>query len=286
MDTTNLVKLLLMIRFLHSYRHCVLGTFSASASPLSSPKDDLSGGSKHFCLTTGPSLAVAFKLGLQLQQQYRENGGTMRKGGGERGCSGLERPGHTPASAGSRRVGRRRQREVGAEEGAGRSPDREASSLKGTGAPVEAPLRGAASAVVERWDMPAGGGRHGDSAVASASSPAPQPELRKRPPARGPDCGSDCGHWGSLAPPGQQRARALSPPRPAPSRRAAGAAVGAAPRLRGSAGRGGAGPGGRRWSGRGGRAGPGAAAAAQLCGGCGRVAQRARRGGAAGCGRL
>lgn len=32
-----------------------------------------------FCPTTGPSLAGAFKLGLQLQQQYKKNGGTTRR---------------------------------------------------------------------------------------------------------------------------------------------------------------------------------------------------------------
>lgn len=80
MNTNNLVKLLLMSRFLHSSRHRALGAFCASAS-LRSPQGGLDSQRKGniFCTTTGPSLAGTFKLGLWLQQQHEEHGGMRRR---------------------------------------------------------------------------------------------------------------------------------------------------------------------------------------------------------------
>jgi len=66
MDTNNLVKLLLMLCFLHSSRPYVLGNFHATAS-LRSPKGAVSDESKHFSPHCRP------------QQQYKENGGMTRK---------------------------------------------------------------------------------------------------------------------------------------------------------------------------------------------------------------
>lgn len=289
MDTNCPVKLLLKSHFLHSSRHCVLSAFCTSAS-LGSPKGGLSDKGV-FLPTTGPSLAGGFKLGLQLQQQYEENRGVTRRAE-EKGAvvawsaQGARQPQQAAeerAGGGSWRCERRTE---------------QAAAQAGKPAPFRAqglPRRCLSGAQRELWQRDGTRPREdGNGAAAPCLPHPPQPSLSARPEVNPspPPATAAAAVGGQPPPPGRQRARGSARPAPPPPRpvgRAAGAAPSAGPahaRL-GRARRGGAGPGlaASAGSGRGGGAGPSLAAAAQLCGGCGRVAPRARRGDAAGRGR-